>query len=210
MKREQKNIRSKSKIFQSAIHEFGSKDYMSASINNICNDNNISKGLIYHYYESKDELFLLCVKECFDQLSDYLNRNSTIHHNDVEKSIESYFVARYEFFNVNEEFRQIFCDAILQTPEHLRKQIAELKEGFDSVNKRFLGEILKQLNLRENISADEAMEYFLAFQEFFNSYFQKNKSRDNHMSDMMKTHEIQLHKIFNILLYGIAKQEDKK
>ncbi|MCS4468495.1 hypothetical protein JTS96_08050 [Clostridium botulinum] len=31
--------------------EFGTKDYGKASLNNICNDNNISKGLIYHYYK---------------------------------------------------------------------------------------------------------------------------------------------------------------
>lgn len=210
IKREQKNIKSKNKILQAAINEFGFKDYTNASINNICNDNNISKGLIYHYYESKDELFLLCVGECFDKLSNYLNKNIIFNHDDVEKSIESYFIARYEFFEANKEFRQIFCDAILQTPEHLRKEIAGLKQSFDSVNHRYLEKILKQLNLRENISMDEAVEYFLAFQEFFNSYFQKNLSGNNHVSDTMKTHEIQCHKILDILLYGIAKQGKKK
>ncbi len=210
MKREQKNMRSKTKIFQSAIHEFGLKNYANASINNICNDNKISKGLIYHYYESKDKLFLLCVEECFDKLSDYLNRNVTFYSDDVEKSIESYFVARYDFFDANKEFRQIFCDAVLQTPDHLREQIAKLKEGFDSANRKFLVEILRQLNIRENISLNEAMGYFLEFQEFFNSYFQKNTSGNNPVTDIIKTHEIQCHKIFNILLYGIARQENKK
>lgn len=150
---------------------------------------------------------MLCVKECFDKLSDYLNKNVTFYPGDVEKSIESYFVSRYQFFDANKEFRQIFCDAILQTPEHLRQQINDLRKGFDSINRSFLEKITKQLNLRENISADEAMEYFITFQEFFNSYFQKNQSRNNHISDVIKTHEIQCHKILNILLYGIAKQE---
>lgn len=210
IKREQKNIESKRKIFQAAINEFGSKDYANASINNICNDNNISKGLIYHYYKSKDELFLLCVRECFDKLIDYLNRNITFSRDNVEKSIESYFVARYEFFDENKEFRQIFYDAVLQTPEHLREQIVELKKSFDSENQRFLEKILEQLNLRESISMDEAMEYFIAFQEFFNSYFQKNQSGNNHASDIIKIHERQCYKVLDILLYGIAKQEKKK
>lgn len=210
IKREEKNIISKDKIFQAAIDEFGSKGYANASINNICNDNNISKGLIYHYYKSKDELFLLCVGECFDKLSSHLDRIITFCHNEIEKNIEDYFIARYEFFDSYKEFRQIFCDAVLQTPKHLTKEIADLKEGFYSVNRRFLKKILKQLNLRDSISEDEAMEYFIIFQEFFNSYFQRNQSGDNFVSDIIKLHEIQCHKILDIILYGIAKQGEKK
>lgn len=210
MKREEKNIQSKNKIFQAALNEFGSKNYSNASINNICNDNNLSKGLIYHYFQSKDELFLLCVKECLDELSGYLKKNVIFYMDNVEKSIEIYFITRDKFFTENKEFRQIFYDAILQPPKHLKNEIANLKEDFDLVNRNFLEKLLKQLDLRENISTDEALDYFIEFQEFFNSYFQKNQLGNNNISDIIKTHEIQCHKIIDIILYGIAKQEDKK
>lgn len=153
---------------------------------------------------------MLCVGECFDKLSSYINENVTLYQDDVKKSIENYFLARHKFFDANKEFRQIFCDAVLQTPEHLKKQITALKKGFDSINRRFLEKILAELNLRENISTDEAIDYFIKFQEFFNNYFQNNEFRDSSVSDIIMTHEIQCHKIFDIILYGIAKQEDKK
>lgn len=51
MKQKEKNKISRDKILNAAIIEFGTKDYGKASLNNICNDNNISKGLIYHYYK---------------------------------------------------------------------------------------------------------------------------------------------------------------
>ncbi|WP_180964111.1 TetR/AcrR family transcriptional regulator [Haloimpatiens massiliensis] len=210
MKRAEKNIQSKNKIFQAALNEFGSKNYSNASVNNICSDNNLSKGLIYHYFQSKDELFLLCVKECLNEFSGYLKKNVIFYMDNVEKSIENYFMTRDKFFTENKEFRQIFYDAVLQPPNHLKKQIGNLKEDFDLVNRNFLEKLLKQLDLRENVSADEALDYFIEFQEFFNSYFQKNQLGNNHISDIIKTHEIQCHKIIDIILYGIAKQGDKK
>ncbi len=210
IKREGKNIKSKNKILEAALNEFGQKGYNNASINSICSDNNISKGLIYHYFKSKDELFLLCVKECFETLSDYLQKNVVFYNDNVEKSIQNYFMTRHKFFSENKEFRQIFYDTTLQTPKHFKKQIYDLKRNLDSVNQSFLEKIFNQLSLRESISIDNAMEYFATFQEFFNSYFQKKQSENNNSLDVMETRETQYHKILDIMLYGIAKQEDKR
>ena len=78
MNQKEKSQISKDKILNAAIAEFGTKTYENASLNNICNDNKISKGLIYHYFKNKDELFLKCVKVCFDELVDYLSKEGIV------------------------------------------------------------------------------------------------------------------------------------
>lgn len=72
MKRKEKNLQSRQRILEGALKEFSAKSYGEASLNNICNDNGMSKGIIYYYFKDKDELYLLCVKECFDALTSYL------------------------------------------------------------------------------------------------------------------------------------------
>lgn len=47
----------------------------ASSINTICAARDVSKGIIYHYFKSKDDLFLACVEECFQLLTDYLKTN---------------------------------------------------------------------------------------------------------------------------------------
>ena len=42
------------KILDAAITEFGTKSYETASLNTVCSENNISKGLLYHHFKSKD------------------------------------------------------------------------------------------------------------------------------------------------------------
>ena len=56
MKKEEKTRRTYEKIRNAAIVEFGTKSYENASLNTICSENNISKGLLYHNFKGKDDL----------------------------------------------------------------------------------------------------------------------------------------------------------
>ena len=40
-------------------------------MNNICKNAAISKGIIYHYFKDKDELYLACIQECYRALYDF-------------------------------------------------------------------------------------------------------------------------------------------
>ena len=60
MKKEEKTEITKCKILAAAIQEFGANGYAAGSVNNICKTG-INKGLIYHNYKDKDELYLVCV-----------------------------------------------------------------------------------------------------------------------------------------------------
>lgn len=75
MKREEKNQQTKRRIMESALAEFSSKGYAGSSINTICAAEAVSKGIVYHYFENKDELFLACVGECFQRLTEYIREN---------------------------------------------------------------------------------------------------------------------------------------
>lgn len=69
MKREEKNQISRQRILESAAKEFAEKGYGLSSINVICAEGDISKGILYHYFKDKDELYLTCVQACFDGLT---------------------------------------------------------------------------------------------------------------------------------------------
>ena len=76
MKREEKNQQTRRRIMDSALAEFSKQGYGASSVNTICASQDISKGIIYHYFKSKDDLFLACIEECFSQLTEYFQRKS--------------------------------------------------------------------------------------------------------------------------------------
>lgn len=206
MNQKEKSKISKEKILNAAIAEFGTRSYENASLNNICSDNKISKGLIYHYYKNKDELFLQCVKSCFDALVNYL-RNEKFDKTSSHEYMKSYFNARYRFFKENVYYSNIFFNIVLQPPIHLKEKIKALREDFDELNIMHYRMALSNLVLRNNITEEEAIEYFVIFQEMFNGYFQNKSYESLDFNSLIETHELKSSKILNIMLYGIAKEE---
>lgn len=206
MKREERNLLTRQKIINSAIVEFGTNSYAEASLNAICKNGSISKGIIYHYFKDKDELYLVCVTECFHSLTTFLNSNKIIFNN-VEEDIKKYLDMRQQFFNENPYFANIFTIALLQPPKHLIGEIKEIKTELDELNVNYYEQALQNVNLKNDISREEAIEYFLIFQESFNNYFQ-NKIYDDYRK-LVDDHELKLSKILKIMLYGIAKEETK-
>lgn len=204
MKREEKNLLSRQKIIDSSIVEFGTNSYAEASLNAICKNGNISKGIIYHYFKDKDELYLVCVTECFDMLTTFLS-SQKITFNNVEEDIKKYLDMRHEFFTANPHFSNIFTNALLQPPKHLIEPIKEIKEELDSLNVNYYEQVLQNVNLKSDVCREEAIEYFLIFQESFNNYFQ-NKTYGN-FRKLFDEHELKLSKLLKIMLYGIAKEE---
>ncbi|MBU5483956.1 TetR/AcrR family transcriptional regulator [Clostridium sp. MSJ-11] len=206
MTQKEKNKISKDKILNAAIVEFGTKNYGNASLNNICNDNNISKGLIYHYYKNKDDLFLTCVKYCFDQFVDYL-QSEEFNQNDFQGIMQKNLDLRYDFFKENVYLRHIFFNVVLQPPMHLKEEIKAIRKKFDNLNIGIYRFALSKVTLREGITEEEAMKYFWILQEMFNGYFQSKAYDNSDFNGLIKAHEINLGKMVNIMIYGIAKEE---
>lgn len=208
MKREEKNLQSRQKIMDAAIQEFGEKSYGEASLNTICDTGNLSKGIIYHYFTDKDELYLACVKECFDKLTSFLNRDD-YDFTDFQRGINNYLAARYQFFRQYPHYSHLFFSTFLQPPTHLIKQIQELRKDFDAQSTRYYETALSHITLRENITNEEAMEYFFIFQEMFNGYFQSKAYENTDFNSLIKDHEMKLSKLLNMMLYGIAKEDSE-
>lgn len=60
MKRAEKTELTVSRILEAALEEFGANGYAGGTVNNICK-RGINKGLIYHNFKDKDELYLVCL-----------------------------------------------------------------------------------------------------------------------------------------------------
>lgn len=205
MKKKEKTKRTYERIMAAAIIEFGSKSYDNASLTTLCNENQISKGLIYHNFKNKDELYLKCVELCFEKMTDYFKSREYKAEN-VQESMHNLFQIRQEFFKENPYYCNIFFNTVLQPPEHLRNEIQKLRRKYDEFYLQCFKELLQQIQLRDEITVDAAMEYFMFFLETFNGIFRNRSDEQEDMYALMEDHEINLSKILDIMLYGVAKK----
>lgn len=203
MNRNEKNLQTRQKIIDSAFVEFSEKSYGEASLNTICSAGGISKGIIYHYFNDKEELYLACVKECFDGLTSYLDDIVIIKDVPIERAIASYFDARITFFGAHPPYLGIFCSAIMNPPTHLLSAIADITADFDTQAISILTTLLETVKLSPDVTISEVVEVFRQYQDFIHTRFQLKASGEG----TLKEHEERCLRSLQILLYGVVERE---
>lgn len=203
MNRDEKNLQTRRKIIDSALQEFSEKSYGEASLNTVCAAGNISKGIIYHYFKDKDELYLICVKECFDALTQYLSGVTIGNGMPVEAALENYFDTRIAFFEAHPLYLKLFCNAVMSQPAHLLSAVAEITADFDALNLSVLTSLLETVKLRTDVTIQEVVEVFREYQDFVNTRFQLQTFGES----TLKEHEARCRRSLKILLYGVMERE---
>lgn len=203
MKREDKNILSRKRIIEAALQEFSAKGYEGASLNTVWSEKGISKGIIYHYFKDKDEIYLLCVQMCFDALTAYLRERVGSLQGTAEECLQAYFNARICFFAENPLYLGIFSDAAFQPPASLSEEIAQRRHAFDELNICVLTELLDRETLRPGLCVKTIVEDFRVYMDFFNLRFKPDWNDGRSRENLLKEHEERCHRQLDILLHGV-------
>lgn len=203
MNREEKNQMTRRRIIDSALTEFAEKGYGASSINSVCAVPGISKGIIYHYFDSKDALFLVCVEECFDLLTEYIRANMHPERSSIEEQLKNYFSVRLAFFREHPLYQRIFCEAVIMPPTHLKDEIRKKKQDFDIFNVQILEQMLADVTLRPHITQEDVIEFFRQFQDFINA-----PPHDSELTQPeFEAREKSCRKALDILLYGVIERK---
>ncbi|HIS53273.1 MAG TPA: TetR/AcrR family transcriptional regulator [Candidatus Onthomonas avicola] len=207
MTQKERQERSKETIYQAALEEFGTYGYDRVNMERICGNHGISKGMMYHYYSSKDELFLLCVKRTFDDLKAHIERDvGGLEGFSTQNAIKHYFMIRENFFLLHPKQKVIFENAVFQPPEHLNEQIIALRAPIQAMNQQFIGRFITQASLRSELNQKKATRYLESVSSFFRNmmaYYQGEKLETD-LHSMLETAE----ELLDMVLFGILRQTE--
>ena len=128
MTQKERQDRSKNEILQAAKCEFGAHDYDSVTMESICSRHGISKGMMYHYYSNKDDLFLLCVEDTFLSLREYLAVEIQKQPQNSLRAVKDFFMKRETFFDQYPQQKRIFENAVIRPPKHLEAAIQTIRQ----------------------------------------------------------------------------------
>ena len=102
----------KREIMDAALNLFAEKGFAAASINMIAKRAGISKGLIYNYFESKEELITTILNSGFDEFLSVFNTNKDGILTDEEFI---YFIEQtFEILKSNIHFWQLYFHVVVQ------------------------------------------------------------------------------------------------
>lgn len=202
MKREEKNALARQRILDGAMREFSEKGYEGASLNTVCAENDISKGIIYHHFKDKSQLYLLCVQECFQALTAYLQA-ARASFRPGEEGLQDYFSARLRFFAEHPRYLGIFADAALRPPAELAGEIAACRRDFDALGISVLTGYLEGKPLRDGLTIPAIVEEFRTYMDYFNYRFRAAFAQSSCPETILKQHEERCRKQIDVLLHGV-------
>lgn len=199
MKKEEKTELTKERILKAAMEEFGAKGYAAATIGTICGEHGIAKGLLYHNFTGKDDLYLACVSRCFDEVTAYLQQ-------DMGSDLHRYMERRLQYFSDHPLWAGVFFEAVLQPPAALAADIRARKQAFDRLNRHIYRAALSGMTLRDGVTEEDALAYYEIMQEMFNGYFSSPAYAGKDFERIVAEHEDKLAKMLDFMLYGIAER----
>lgn len=198
MKQEEKTRLTKEKIVDAAIKEFGTNGYEKANINNI-SGSGIAKGLIYHNFAGKDELYIECLKKCFAEITEALACPTDI----TDYSV--YFDKRMTLFREKHSEASMVLEALINPPLKQIDIISEIRKQYDEMNAEWIMKILNNGELRDNVNLENAMKYLALMQDMFNWYCASPKFDNKNFENMIEIHERELPRVFEYMLRGVLK-----
>lgn len=203
MTQQERQEQSKEKIYQAALEEFGTLGYDAVNMERICRQHGISKGMMYHYYSNKDELFLLCAQRVFADLKAYLEQQIEDRaKQNRPATFRDHMMMREIFFQRHPKQKLIFEDAMLRPPRHLAKQMQALHAPIRRLNQKILEELMVQMALRTGLDREKAAR-FLGGIEYLLQYYQNGKAEQN-LHSILETAE----DVWDMALFGVLRQVD--
>ena len=201
MKKDLKTEITKGKIIKAATEEFALYGFDGAAVNQICQKHGISKGLIYHNFVDKEDLYLCCVEEAVNGFISYMSGKS------FGTDFKLYMKERYGFFTENPYYRRLIFSDVLTDSVVFAERLKEIRGRFDEFNKRVYLRAIDGIELREGVSREDALEYYSLLQNMLNGYLSCGEALADNFDFAFNAHEKNLEKTLDFMLYGIAMEK---
>ncbi|KKD47148.1 TetR/AcrR family transcriptional regulator [Listeria seeligeri] len=149
------------KILEAAMEEFAEKGYQAASTNQICAKAGVSKGLIFHYFGSKEKLYIAVVSYAIDFATNKVNVEKETWKDFVEMAIWS-TKQKLEF---NRNYPTVFgliMQAYGNPPGELEGKLDGFFDEAIARSEAQMNQVLSRMTLKKDVNMDAARKVMAA------------------------------------------------
>lgn len=148
----------RSRILEAALVEFAEKGYKKASTNAIVRSAEVSKGLLFHYFVSKDGLYVYLMEQAVKTINDELNENVNFHDKDVLARFLAATIQKVESYRKHPLFTKLFEKQNAVTDEKINEQVAAIMNKYAKESYEKICSNIDYYVFRDNIQIDPALD----------------------------------------------------
>jgi TetR/AcrR family transcriptional regulator len=203
-------------IIKVAIEEFVKNGYEKASTDVITRRAGISKGILFHYFKSKKNLYLYLVNYVKDHLTEIsMEALREIQCDDFFERIKEIVLLKQKITARYLQETQFITDAFTNPPVAVKEEMEEIiKKHYETYQGDFLLEhvyikdLIQTEKLREDISVDTVIRMtMLIAEQLSNKYMALYKNKQMDVMSGVESLIKELNEYLKIMKYGIYKPE---
>ncbi|MEG0285823.1 MAG: TetR/AcrR family transcriptional regulator [Vagococcus sp.] len=150
-------------ILLAATKEFSEKGFFQTKTEDIANRAGVSKGLVFHYFKSKKNLYNQVVKVAIQKLEELFDY--TQFPNDSLVNLFDYSLKRkFEIAESHAAEMALMLDVygnLEKLPEELQKEIFEYIEKMKTDSYEMIAQIIRQMPIREGVREEDVVKLIL-------------------------------------------------
>jgi TetR/AcrR family transcriptional regulator len=203
-------------IIKVSIEEFVKNGYEKASTDIITSRAGISKGILFHYFKSKKNLYLYLVNYVKDLLTEKtMQALREIQADDFFERIKEIVLAKQKVTALYFQETQFIADAFTNPPVAVKEEMEEMiKKHYETYQEDFMLEhvyikdLIQTEKLRDDISIDTVirMTMFIV-EQLSNKYLALYKNKQFDIINSTESLIRELNDYLKIVKYGIYKSE---
>lgn len=194
----------KQRILEACILEFADKGYEKASTNAIIKDAKVSKGILFHYFGNKKNLFLYIVEYCLQFLIEEYRKYPLQKSGDIFDRIIEFGIIKLKIYHAYPNISKLIAHAFLNTPEVIRSAI---QSKYRQLSSEFLPSMFNDLDcskFRKGVNPQKALEIVMLFLEALQQKYNKEyQGREEELLGNVDKIMIEYKEYFEVLKYGI-------
>jgi len=200
----------KNRLLKAALHEFAEQGYDMASTNRITKKAEVSKGLLFHYYKNKKDLYLAVLDMCINHFLFILNKELKTMPDEIFERIIAINKVKLKMSADQPLMQQLVTSAFIDPPEELKGELNSRRSELYARYIPYLYEKTDSSLFREGINRQKAVDLvIMVVNSIGDRYVQKLKDTGYNYSKTLKSLIEELESYMDLLKFGIYRQEEQ-
>lgn len=205
-------LTNRDRILNAAVAVFGEHGYEGASTNQICADAGISKGLLFHYFKSKENLFMAVLERCRADVAASMELIDTVVPDEPLEALNAFYQRQLGFFSSHPNHYRIMAQlprghsALLE--EFFRKEQARFENALSLGLRLYLSRSSVRAGIDRETVLELVTDLVLHLQEKY--LFSSELAPDVPLEERVQLLQKALAMVVDVLSYGILEPEQKK
>lgn len=196
-------------ILSVCIEEFSKMGYEKTSTDTITSRAGISKGILFHYFQNKKNLFLYIVDYCRQLIGNrIMDEIQNVATNDFFERIKEVILLkqRVQFEYMLET--QLVTNALLHPPKGMEEDLQGMfQKNVDQYSEQYLEKLLEKDLLQEYASPEKVVNLtMIALEHITNKYLNEFRAREGTFAEIYEKITPEIDEYITLIKFGCMKK----